>query len=380
MINNLPKILLFIIILLASNSYAIKLDNLYMVELTAIDQTEVTRQELFLQAFQQILAKLTGEATTFALIQDKYRQVPIDKYVTSFTYINTGTDNVQLKIIFNEEMINNLLYKAKISYLGKERPIILTILLRKQNNDYALINDSYKENLISQLEQVAAQHAIPLVFPLLDLAEREQLVKMEFGDKLSPLLQEIALKYNAEHILIGKLTADATGWQGQWNIFANHTAIWQSTASTIVELYAKLMMLLREYLSNNNPIVLDPRVSDIDAIDEIYIQVSGINNIENYAKVLTYLRGLAIANEVKVLKVTQDFVVFAVPIVNGGLEAIKKKIHFDQVLLASFVETNSELEYGARAEFSSQLDSEYKPEFIEENPMMANVLHYRIKQ
>lgn len=341
--------LFFIVItLITPSSYAVLLDNLYSVELQVKDQSSTERQELFLQAFKQVLFKLTGDHKAFVIMQAKPANNPIDKYISSFSYIEEISGTLRLKIIFNETIINDWLKESNITYLDKNRPIVFVWLLEDKNNGFKLIEEDDQELMISKLEQLAAEQSIPLVLPLLDLDER---TNVQVDDILngSPLIaHDAATKYNADIVLIGKIMRVAGEWQAKWSILGTSATTWDTKGHTIDALYSQLMYTLRGHLINS---YIMENKENSKSIDVVKIKIDGVDSIERYAKILEYLRGLTVVKLVKVMDVTNNNATFELN-VNGGVEVIKRAINLDNFLehtltLDKNIEAN-ELNYKVR--------------------------------
>ena len=334
---------------ITSNSYAIVMDDLYVIELQATDQTTTERQDLFLKAFKQVLFKLTGDDKIFAAMQAKLIKDQIDKYISSFSYVDNAAGTLQLKVIFNESMINTWLKDSNIAYLSKNRPIALTWLLVDKNSEFSLIGEDDQELKINKLEQMAADQAIPLVLPLLDLDERTKVQVNDILNGSPTILHAAATTYNADIILVGKIKHVAEEWQAKWNILGTPAVAWDTKGRTIDDLYIQLMSSLREHLINGYTPANQP---DNTAIDVVKVRIDGVDSIERYAKILEYLRGLAAVKLVKVVDVANNNATFELN-VNGGEEVVKRAINLDKFLEKALT--------------------------MDENVATANELHYKVR-
>lgn len=325
----------FVILLLANilqSANAMLVDDLYITELKATDKTATERKGLFLKGFDQILLKLTDESNIYIEPRIKAAKEQIDKYVSSFSYKDNPGADLQVKIIFNEAMINTLLKAASKPYLSKNRPIILVWLVLDTANGFQLIGEDEHALFVTKLEQIAARHAIPLILPLLDLEERTK-IKVDDVIAGTPIvLEEAAIKYNADVVLVGKITNFAGFYKGKWNILGNTPSAWETQGKTIDEQYSQLMQALKENLINRYATNTQVNIKEMEAATNVVrIKVAGVNSLENYAKILVYLRGLASVNLVEVVDIATDGATFELH-VDGGENAVKKAINLDRFL------------------------------------------------
>ena len=308
------------------HAHAITVEDLYTIELTTNDKTNALRQTLLLQAFDHLLLKLTGNKNILAAQPVKIAKAQIDKYVSSFAYKNTAADNLQVNIVFNEVMINALLQASSSKHLGKNRPVTLIWLARHTENGCKLISEDEHTAFVTKLEQIAHAHSIPIVLPLLDLEEREK-IKIEDVVSGSLQLQEIAARYKADVVLIGKIKNSAGAWQGKWTFLGKEGSELTTQGKTIAAQYTELMHLLTvNYMHRYGPDVAGNAAPDL-----VKLKIANVTSLENYAKILTYLRGLSTVTMVEVVDITGDGATFELQ-VDGGEATIKKILSMDRFL------------------------------------------------
>jgi hypothetical protein len=126
-----PCFVIIAIVLLIVNSqniHAITVSNLYTINIETTNKTIEERNKLFLQAFEQLLLKLTADPGILLTTQIQTAHEQLDKYISSFSYKSNT-----IEVVFSEKMVDSLLKKANIPYLSKNRPTILLWLLIDTN-------------------------------------------------------------------------------------------------------------------------------------------------------------------------------------------------------------------------------------------------------
>lgn len=342
--NNFFLIFSFLTIIIFTNvslvANAMPVDNLYTVELQTKDQTAIERNILFLQGFDQVLLKLTNFSQVTIEPRIKAAREQIDKYVSSFAYQEQLADELQIKIMFNETMINTLLKATGKPYLGKNRPVILVWLVMETATGAKLIAEDKYELFVTKLEKLAAEHAIPVVLPLLDLDERTKIKVIEVLNGATIVLTEAAHKYNADLVLVGKITELAGQWQGKWNMFGGMPFTCDTQGNTLEAQYSQLMASLKAKLIN----LYSTKVQKNLTTEVVKVQIAGVNSLGSYAKILAYLRGLTAVNLVEVVDITADEATFELH-VKGGENTIKHAISMDRLLKHEITENSEILHY-----------------------------------
>ncbi len=306
----------------------IVLDSLYEVALKVPDKLFGIRQALFIKGFEQILVKLTGDLAVLNTEGVKVAETQIDKYVSQFSYHDRPETGLQLEVKFNEKMVNLLIKTIKLPYLGKNRPLTMVWLVIETPESIKLVGGTAYMTVALKLEELAITHSIPVVLPLLDLAETSK-VRVEDVVNLSvEILSSAATWYQADIILAGHIMQLPGVWQGKWHLFGDQPVKWDTSGESVLFNIEHAFSALTTNLVNQ----YSSRALYEKGADSVSIKVLGINSLEDYANVLSYLTGLSVVEGVEVISVTSKDVTFNLH-TGVGKVAVKKAISLDRILL-----------------------------------------------
>jgi hypothetical protein len=233
-----PAILLFA--LLPPAARAVMVEDLYTVELPVADQTTSLRLEAFSEAFRQVIIKVSGSDDA---LQSPAFKRPIEnsaRYVKQFQYFNrelAATDDsasdlqrLLLRIDFDQQLIEGLLREQNFPVWGRERPSTLLVVSYDVNENIKLVSDDATPDVVEALDRAAARHAVPVLFPLMDL---EDIALINIGDIASRQYENIntlAKRYAPNALLVGQIVGrSGAGWQGDWEVrFGSWPGRWRS--------------------------------------------------------------------------------------------------------------------------------------------------------
>ena len=175
---------------------AVIVEDLFTIELPVADQTTSLRLESFSEAFKQVIVRVSGSDD--ALKSPAFER-PIERsarYVKQFRYITRspseddefGIDQLFLRIDFDAQLIQGLLRENDFPVWGRERPSSLLVISYDVNEKIKLVSQDATPDLIEALDSAAARHAVPVLFPLMDL---EDMALVEIGDIASRHYEKI---------------------------------------------------------------------------------------------------------------------------------------------------------------------------------------------
>lgn len=331
-------------------SYAIQIDNLYTIVIQVSDNTIETRNQHLPQAFDQVVKKVAG--THDVLIHPEFiaAREHIDRFISTFFYVeNEQAYNLTLR--FNEPMLNHLLNKmGYTSQLGKDRPQILLWLVLDEQGKRNFVTHSSNSVYANKIDSLSTSYGMPILLPLLDLTERFFITEQDVMDFNIAPLQQAALRYNAEMILLGKATYNNSIWECEWRLVDNlHNISWNGSSVSIdQELESMFNQLGDKVIASRNMVSNyaqnTPGLQSNDLVKAvtkkgITIRVRGVNNLADYAKIFAHLKTLAIAQQVEIGSIEGNQATFIIT-AGGGKEAIEKALKNDALLSVDFIADN----------------------------------------
>ena len=335
----LHKLLALLSVLLGMVSLpakAVTVEDLFTVELPVADQTTGLRLESFSQAFRQVVVKVSGSDDA---LRSPALERPIEssaRYVKQFRYISRSlpeddefdAERLILRIDFDQQLVESLLRENNFPVWGRERPSSLLVISYDVNENIKLVTQDSTPNLIEALDRAASIHAVPVLFPLMDL---EDIGLVNIGDIVSReygKIQTMAARYAPDALLVGQILGrSGQGWQGDWEVrFADQIFKWKFKASSKKEVTEQVIRHLAKILA------LEYALEDHRRVEQtLLLSVSALEGIDNLIKVQKYLKSLNVVDSVHVAMINKDVITYRLKLRNNP-EDLQRLIDFGEVL------------------------------------------------
>lgn len=326
---------------------AVVVEDLFSIEMAIADQTTSLRLDAFKQAFQQIIIKVSGSDD--ALSSPGFKN-PIERsarYVKQFSYFNRSLPDDEeaeaevlfIRVNFDQQLIEGLLIEHNFPVWGRERPSSLLVISYDVNENIKLVSDDTAPDMIELLDQAAASHAVPVLFPLMDLEDMSMVGISDVVSRQFDKIESMALRYGPDAVVVGQIIGrSGEGWQGDWEVrFDDQIFKWNYKSSSkkavvdqVIEHLARILAL--EY-------ALD---SQRNSEQSLLISISGMEGIEKLISVESYLKSLNVVDSVRVALIIKDVVTYRLSLRNDAAD-LQRLIELGDVLeLEDFPQVNSE--------------------------------------
>jgi hypothetical protein len=317
-------------------AHAVTVEDLFTVELPVADQTTSLRLESFSEAFKQVIVKVSGSDEALASPAFKRPVKNSARYVKQFRYLNrTLPDDEEfdgsglfLRINFDQQLVEGLLREQNFPVWGRERPSTLLVISYDVNENIKLVSDDAAPDLVEALDRAASIHAVPVLFPLMDL---EDIALVNIGDIASRQYENIdtmAKRYAPNALLVGQIVGrSGQGWQGDWEVrFAEQVFQWSFKASSKQGVIDQVIRHLAKILA------LEYALEDHRSVEQsLLLSVSELESLEKLIKVQRYLKSLNVVDSVRVAMISKDVVTYRLNLRNDP-EDLQRLIEFGEVL------------------------------------------------
>ena len=317
-------------------AHAVTVEDLFTVELPVADQTTSLRLESFSEAFKQVIVKISGSDEALASPAFKRPVENSARYVKQFRYLNrTLPDDEEfdgsglfLRIKFDQQLVEGLLREQNFPVWGRERPSTLLMISYDVNENIKLVSDDATPDLVEALDTAASFHAVPVLFPLMDL---EDIALINIGDIASRQYENIdtmAKRYSPNALLVGQIVGrSGQGWQGDWEVrFAEQVFQWSFKASSKQDVIDQVIRHLAKILA------LEYALEDHRSVEQsLLLSVSEVEGIDKLIKVQRYLKSLNVVDSVRIAMIRKDVVTYRLNLRNDP-EDLQRLIEFGEVL------------------------------------------------
>ena len=315
---------------------AVVVEDLFTVELPVADQTTSLRLESFSQAFKQVIVKVSG--SNDALNSQAFER-PIERsarYVKQFRYINRSQPEDEefeagrlfLRIDFDQQLIESLLRENNFPVWGRERPSSLLVISYDVNENIKLVSEDATPDLIESLDQAASMHAVPVLFPLMDLEDMALVKIRDIVSREYENIKTMAQRYAPDALLVGQIVGrSGQGWYGDWEVrFADQIFKWKHEASSKKAVIDQVIEHLARILA------LEYALEDHRRVEQsLLLSVSALEGIDRLISVQKYLKSLSVVENVRVAMINGDVVTYRLKLRNDP-EDLQRLIEFGEVL------------------------------------------------
>ena len=349
--NVLKRTLFICLLFVSQNLTAIEVDRLYEAEIIAKSELEKDKSDAVKQALTRVLTRVLAgndilqDETVKAILADTR------PYVTEFQYAlmaknSKETDSTRLvRVKFDEKMLVNTIRPGKLSFWNEIRSTTLVWLVVEEEGKQQFFNAAMMPEIDAVIERAAKQKRLPILYPIQDLKEKQQL---SIGDVLSAhskQLLAVSSRYDVVSILAGKLLKKDGCWKAEWTLYFDEKINqWRSQCVDINKAALNGFQGVYDKLSKYYAVK-----SDSKEISSALLKVSNIRNIADLEKVTSYLESFSMVRTATWLGEEKGYNIYRV-FFQGYRNALKSLIATERVL---------ELEG-----FSNQQGSDVKYKFL----------------
>jgi hypothetical protein len=284
---------------------AVKVNSLYQAAIPVNSQSTMVRQQAIKDAFAQILIKVSGNNLIMNNPALKSPLCSAEKPVQEFTYLpapHSASPSYLFKIQFDADSVNQCLRAAGSPVWGQNRPLILAwVEFETPEHTTDTLSSDSTHALSSLLKQAADQRGLPLIFPLMDVADLNQ-VSAQDGTGLPVIhLPDISRRYASHVALIGHITQENNRLISHWRLVLandlNNPIDWDLSGSTFNDIITPLMDNTANSLAARYAAVATEKPQQ-----DILLKVVGITQYKDLSQLTRYLENLPPVTNVDVMK------------------------------------------------------------------------------
>lgn len=275
-------------------------------EVSVADRSPAAFEKALPKALEQVLVKTCGNAAVMRLPLIQRELSHVNNFVESYTYRQgpegKDQDILSLQVVFDQQAIRHLLNQAGQVVWDQDRPRTL-VYWAVRDGDAAPSGE--EGDVLSQaLLQAAKLRGLNLLFPLMDLQDQNQLATVPAGASAVSnrvALQQMAKRYQTDSILAGQIFAVGEHWEASWTyVFQGAPVHWQDEADSKADLAKNAINRVATEMTNQLT------TSNPEKPKNQFLQVKGIENLDQYARVQEYLQHLSPIVTVSLDAVTTD--------------------------------------------------------------------------
>lgn len=301
----LLSVFTLVAMLMAHTAIAVRVSTIYQGEIPVAAQSDAVKKQVLPQALNQVFIKVTGNSKILDNETLKSHLKDANSLVQEFGYAasNNPAQPFLLTIQFDSEGINKILRDAAAPIWGMNRPLILTWIEHETTNHPPEIIDSSSNNEIqSSLKQHANLRGVPIIFPVMDVSDLNQVSAHDIATADIPKLQNASKRYASDALLIAGVTQTTDGFSAQGKlVLANNQWDVSVSGKTLTETMSALMDKVADTLAQQLATVVTNAEQG-----KLEIKVTGISQQDDFSQMMRYLQHLAPVSDVQIVEITGD--------------------------------------------------------------------------
>jgi hypothetical protein len=303
---------------------AVEVPTLYTAEVPFDREARDARGKAYELALSAVLLRVSGsELSRDAAAIEQLFPEPAS-YVVQF---RQGAEDT-LWVSFDGAAIEQTLRAAGQTVWGAERPLTLVWLAvdwgqgrreiiaaddpeAGQSNSRSINRNKL---LRERVLEVAERRGLPLVFPLLDTVDLQNVAFSDIWGGFDERVIDASQRYAADSVLIGRIRPGASRRENWSYYFSGDNRSWNGSPELVVGQVADL--LAAEFAVGGDA-----------PLDTVQVAVSGIASVDRYGQLHKILSGVSLIEEFSVSEVSGDRVSLRIG-VRGGAERLRRALAF----------------------------------------------------
>lgn len=202
---------------------AVEVKGLYEIELIANSQSPADRELAIKQALYAVLSRVlvSDDISKVKAVQDVLNSA--QHYVKQFQYSLISPDQYSegdarlIRVEFDEHRLMDVMRNAQVGIWSEVRPETLLWLVVDQDvGGRQFYDPDWMPDVESALAMASKVKGLPLIFPMLDLEERQRISVSEVLSADSRNLLSVSARYEVPSVMAGHLARKGDCWQGEW--------------------------------------------------------------------------------------------------------------------------------------------------------------------
>jgi len=307
-------------------------DNLFEADVPVDSQQPDLRTAYMKTALQEVLVRVTGQPEV--LNRDSVRSMldTPERFVQQYRYFTlpeSTPPRLMLRVVFDGGAIQQELRQQDVAYWGKtERPEILLWLAVEDRGTRYIVSAQDGSDASRELQQAARQRGIPLLLPLMDLEDQNQVRFTDVWGGFFDGVQSASARYKPGDVLVGRINRSPSGgWVARWDMRdGRDSGSWHGTGQELGGVLQAGIDTLSERLAAGVAATETGAVAGMTRIT-----VEGVNTLMAFARVDDYLSSLTAVRRLELARVDGSTLQYALQLA-GSLEGLTQTLAIGTVL------------------------------------------------
>lgn len=200
---------------------AVDREAVYTATVAVEGRSAAARERAAEQGLERVLGRMTGayedlgDSPAAALLERP------ERYLAGYRY-QRGDEGqgLRIELRFDDAALRQALGERQVPVWGSYRPPVLAWLAVERGGERRLLGaDDTGDRVYNRFQRLAAERALPLSLPLLDLQDRRALGFIDIWGGFDEVVREASARYDPSTVLALALRRDGDGrWRGRWHL------------------------------------------------------------------------------------------------------------------------------------------------------------------
>lgn len=290
---------------LAGYAHAARVTDIYQAEVPVRTQQPTQRDRAFQAALETVLIKATGSRDIVDQPAAKSLVASASRYVQQFGYRDTHP--MSLWVQFDGVALQTALTDAGLPVWVDERPALLVwIAMQNQNKRYLIAEDS---NVRARkiVQAVAKSRGVPAFLPLLDIEDRAKIGVADVLGGFDEVVKNASSRYAPDAVAIAAITGSAQGgWRAEWRLdYGGRPRTWTFQGNRLAAVLTAGIQAIADALGESLAVV-----ENLRARGAVMLSVEGVDSLDDYARLQTYLDRLSLVQDYRLDSVAPGYARF----------------------------------------------------------------------
>lgn len=279
-----------------------RVEGLYQSSVPVADQSQTLRESMLASILAGVIDKVTGRSGWRAQLPDSELAAWAPSLMEEYSYQRRSAENgesLNLSARFSEALLSARLAERGIPVWGTIRPTVL-VWLAVENDGVRQILSENPEDLTAQtLLAFGGRWGLPLQLPLMDLDDRNALNPSDLWGFFVDAVQPASQRYQPQFSLLARAFRQGSRWLVQWKLVDSLREVGsgENVQGSLELALGEMVTAVASTLSQRYAVMAGAQVSD-----QILIEVTQLQNYEDYARCLKMISSLApVSNAAPVL-------------------------------------------------------------------------------
>lgn len=219
-----------------------------------------------------------------------------DSGAATIEAVATSVEQRYINVDFASALIDELLASLNIPLWDSNRPSVLVwMVLQDEEGNRSFMTADSRPEIVAYMQSFAAERALPIIFPVLDFEDRQNLSEDIVWNLDEEALLAASVRYGADSVLSGRMLTTPN---------QELVGLWQFIFQEEVQVFDGFDTDLETYISSPLERITSQLASYFAILPEqanqqsVTLRVEGIKDLSSYSALLSYVANLGLVESV----------------------------------------------------------------------------------